>query len=952
MRAKLPDYKRLFERFITSEEADGEWRAFCPLHEDPNRSKTPSASFNFEKGVWNCQGCDGGGSIRRLVAMLRGKRQGRSIKPVKKVAAKKQTSSNSEAKQPKKALPSELTVQGWSDKLFSDRRRLEFMTEERGLTKHTLRTYQVGWDGFRYTFPIRDADGGLVNVRRYDPKRKDKNKMISWGEGHGKARIYGIELLMDKNIQEVLFVEGELDRLVACQMGFNAITHTAGAMTFMAEWGKLCKGKDVFFCYDSDDTGRKGMARAAKFVVPHANGVYLCDMDIDIKGGDITDFFITQGRSKDEFLAMMEAAREKPFGSREVRPPAVTTGIAVSLEESQSVEYGDKAIEVVVSISGKQSPPYLAPRRIKASCEQDKGQVCSICPVGHSHGKMTHTLQPDDPMILEFIDINNKLKRNVYREVMDAKCNDRVKYDVEEFWTVEQLIATNSVEHRTEETQTPTPRPVMNVGTYKTPINITARLVGRQMTDPKSQRGLLHSWVLEQTQTNLDLFKVNKDTIERLRIFRPRRGQSPLDRIKHIAEDLSANVTHIYGRPELHIGYDLVWHSVLDFNFQGKRIGKGWLEMLVVGDTRTGKSDAATQLARHYQAGIVKSCEGMTFAGLVGGAHQIGGRHWSVNWGVIPLNDRRLVVLDEVSGIKDKDIMENMSSIRSSGRAQITKIVQDEASARTRLIWISNPPDGRALREINGGGMEVVSSLVRNPEDIARFDFAMAAAAGDVDADLINRTVLEDVQHKFTEELCSELVMWAWSRTADQVYWVEGSEDSVVAAAKEFGKRYVPDPPLVQIENVRIKIARIAVAIAARTFSSDSSGELVIVKQSHVDDAIKFLDMIYGMESFGYLRHSRRVVNASNTAVKNAHEAKEYLEEHSEDIRHTLLSIGGNMFKTRDFEEIGAMDRLEAQIAVRQLLEWKMIRRLSRGLMRMEPALIELLREWEDKEET
>jgi hypothetical protein len=31
------------------------------------------------------------------------------------------------------------------------------------------------------------------------------------------------------------------------------------------------------------------------------------------------------------------------------------------------------------------------------------------------------------------------------------------------------------------------------------------------------------------------------------------------------------------------------------------------------------------------------------------------------------------------------------------------------------------------------------------------------------------------------------------------------------------------------------------------------------------------------------------------------------------------------------------------------LLEWKMIRRLSKGMMRMEPALIELLREFEDE---
>jgi hypothetical protein len=109
--------------------------------------------------------------------------------------------------------------------------------------------------------------------------------------------------------------------------------------------------------------------------------------------------------------------------------------------------------------------------------------------------------------------------------------------------------------------------------------------------------------------------------------------------------------------------------------------------------------------------------------------------------------------------------------------------------------------------------------------------------------------------------------------------------------------------------------------------------------------------MLYGMESFGYSRHSRRAISARNRAEQFKSDAREYLDEHYEDVRHTLLSVGGNLFKTRDFEEIGAMDRVEAQVAVRTLLEWKMIRRLSKGMLRMEPALIELLKEYEDAEE-
>jgi hypothetical protein len=44
-------------------------------------------------------------------------------------------------------------------------------------------------------------------------------------------------------------------------------------------------------------------------------------------------------------------------------------------------------------------------------------------------------------------------------------------------------------------------------------------------------------------------------------------------------------------------------------------------------------------------------------------------------------------------------------------------------------------------------------------------------------------------------------------------------------AANDLGSRYVEDPPLIQAANVREKVARLAVALAARLFSTDERGE-------------------------------------------------------------------------------------------------------------------------------
>jgi hypothetical protein len=109
-------------------------------------------------------------------------------------------------------------------------------------------------------------------------------------------------------------------------------------------------------------------------------------------------------------------------------------------------------------------------------------------------------------------------------------------------------------------------------------------------------------------------------------------------------------------------------------------MSRGWMELLVVGDTRTGKSEAATRLTQFYGAGEVVSCESASFAGILGGLQQFGAnKEWAVTWGAIPINDRRLVVLDEISGLSPEDIGAMSSSGRRGRRTH-----QDPAGADLR----------------------------------------------------------------------------------------------------------------------------------------------------------------------------------------------------------------------------------------------------------------------------
>jgi hypothetical protein len=937
-----------FSKWLVGEpSSEGEYRAFCPIHEEPGVSQTPSASFNFAKGQFYCFGGCGGMPINRLWQSLE------EDQPAAKVRSLDDKRQEKEGTAPKVPLPTKDELDGFVEVLLASPRALKIMREKRGYTVETIRRFQIGNHKGRFTIPVYDEAGELVNVRKYLPDaQKASDKMLPWAAGYGERRLFLPDALV--NGDDILLTEGETDAILARQFGFNAMSHTAGATAWQEAWSHQFEGKHVFVCYDVDKAGREGAEKVANSVSKFAEGAYIVNLPMRDNGSDITDFFVNQGGTAEAFQELLERARSRPYGASAAKVRVSTKRQQepkpVTLQASQDAAHVDEPLEIVATIAGKVQPSYLMPRRVTYTCGEDWSvPKCSQCAV---KGHREEVIPSDAPVLLDMINKGQEARRKTLMKIPRIPGNcPRVEIDEPEQWNVEELVLVPDVATRVEEQQTPIQRKLYNVGRHDTPINTTARITGVNLTDPNTGRAILQSWACDQVQTDLDQFVMTPELLQALKVFRPRKKQTPLNKMQEIAYDLEANVTRIYGRPLLHIAYDIVWHSVMDFSLNGVRLGKGWVELLVVGDTRTGKSEAALRLCDHYRAGILKSCEGATLPGLVGGAQQMGS-NWMVTWGTIPLNDRRLVVLDEFSGIADKGIIEQMSSVRSSGRAQITKIVSQETSARTRLIWISNPADGRAIIELPNGAIEAIRTLIKNPEDIARFDLAMSASSADVQSTVINSVDHPEIPHRYTTDLCSSLVAWAWSRKADQVMWAEGVESFLMERAEEMGGRYVPEPPLVQGENVRVKLARVAVAIAARLFSTDETGEMLVVTKAHVRAAEELMDSLYGMVSFGYLDHSRKVIRNRERAQANIKAARTYLTLHKEDVFVGLQSVLGSDFRVRDFEDFAGMHKDDSQTAIRELQGFKMVRRMAKGYIRMEPALVSLIKELEDKWES
>ena len=938
--------------WLVSDEGNGEWRGFCINCEDPKQSKTPSAGYNLTKGVWHCMGkCDARGQIKTLVRKIKSgelPKKSNVINFPKRGGGSSKASSEPD-EEDRIPLPDDSQLTRWTKQLLADEQKMKYLRVKRGIDDiDVIKRLRLGYDRRRqrYTIPIFDERGELVNVRMYKPNANGPNKMISWGKGWGNGRIYGFDTLAESDT--ILLCEGEWDRIVALCNGIAAVTDTAGAKVFKPEWAKHFKGKHVYIAYDDDEVGRKGAQRARRVLEECAESVYGVSLDLDVKAGDVTDFFVS-GRTRDDMADRMGVAVK--WYEREAAREAPTKGTRVTLTESQNPSHG--TIEVTTMIAGK-SQAFAAPRKLVGICDQSAGAKCNTCYFAASDGQREKTFDKDDPMLLQFMGVNESMaKTRLYPKMLDANCTNHVQITATEEYVIEELLVTPSVEHRGDDAEPPIMRSVYSVGTYKTQANQLARIVARQRPHPKDQTMILHGWHYERVASDIDTFTMTPKMMAALKRFRPKEGQTPLEKCYEIAEDLAANVTHIYGRPMLHVGYDLVWHSATSFMFEGKPVTKGWLECLVIGDTRTGKSETAASLIKHYKSGVMRPLEGSSFAGLVGGAmNNNGAASWLVKWGLIPLNDRRLVVLDEMSGLfgvnGDKGILAEMSSIRSEGKAQITKMGHNETSARTRLIWISNPIDGHTtLSQSYDGCISAMQELVRNPEDIARFDFVMAAAQTDVESKVINSPRHKRVVHRHTTTFASELVMWAWSRRADQIKFLNGTEDLIYQKAESMGRRYVEDPPLLQRANARLKIARLAVAIAARTFSSDRTGEYIMVKKIHVRAAAQFLDDIYGHEAMGYKAHSDRIMKAARQAEESVEATRDFLVQNSKAVR-VLSILGSSPFKHHDFIEMGELDEDEARTLISKLTMWGMLKPFGRyNQKKSTPQLLRLLKELE-----
>lgn len=513
-------------------------------------------------------------------------------------------------------------------------------------------------------------------------------------------------------------------------------------------------------------------------------------------------------------------------------------------DEVVESKFHNKPIRIQCIVTGKSLTPYHIPKVINVKCFDDKCKNCDCKDERQLIALAT------DQNILRFIDITTARFPFVLREVMNLRCKS-FKYDVIEMQLVERIfVARPTGKERTRKGGGS--RPAYLVG-LSVESNNVYYLDGYTTVDPVGQ-SVTHVFTAAQKKTNdIESFNLSLDKHSALNAFcmSDTDPNNLFDRLEVIYTNYAHNITKIYERFDLHMCVDLLFRSVISFRFDNEYVHKGWLEAMVVGDPRCGKGYVAEKLINYFGLGEVVSGENCSFSGLVGGLQQLN-KHWVITWGKIPMNDCGLLVVDESGGMEE-DMWGKMSRIRSEGVAEITKIQTEVANARTRLLFLCNPPN--KMISNYSYGIQCLSELVKAPEDIARFDYVLVVAHNEVSGKVINQR-REPLPKIFDSQLEQDLILWCWSRKPNEVQFTKEAIKLVYEFSMKLEKLYDFSIPLIQVENVRFKIAKIAIAFAARFYSNAENGRILLVKTVHVQCAYIFFDVIYGKPQSGYKAYS------------------------------------------------------------------------------------------------
>ena len=699
-----------------------------------------------------------------------------------------------------------------------------FLVETRRITPEVMDEYLLGLDETgRVTIPVMGPYGLVRDLRRWDALRQDmaRPKFLPYADGYGASGDFWPSTPTGS---DVVLVEGEPDVLVGRSLGWAVYTVMGGAGAFTRADFSWAAGRSVTVVPDTDKAGKDALKTILRELAS-ARVARVRVLAVPEPHKDLGDWVRTEGSAP-----ALAAILSLPWGVPGALPQ--TRKVIPLVDVSRAAVIGSE-ITFDGQVAAVHDQAYAIPCKYRVECRGDRGDLCNSCPNELQRLRGTYELAAEDPAFIACVDAK------------DSQVNKALQISAGLPSTCETIITrltyTNALRisliPRASGGSTTTEhvlRGALFIGNHISP-GAVARCTGYTCPDPRTQKTVTIITKATGALRAHEDFEMPDSTKKGLdRIWR--RRVDPYRMVRWESSILAKHFSRIVHRETLHDWMVLLWHSILELPVAGGR-EPGWLDILVVGDARTGKGRTVQGCLDAYGCGEVLSGKRCTVPGLIGGTIRHKGG-FDVTAGAWTLHDGLLTVIDEST---HPSVFRETTRARSEGVAEFTQAgVTQRTTARVRKGWLCNPPPGKSLAGYRYGA-EVMRDLVAAEEDVARWDCAIGIISDVPVAEIVQASDPVRTPCPIPRDLWSAKVRWAWSRRMEHVRWSEAARLELSQRAGGLvGDYETSSVGLIQKGNTHAKLRRVAAAVAAATWST-SDGVHLIIGDAHVRAADRFL---------------------------------------------------------------------------------------------------------------
>jgi len=490
-------------------------------------------------------------------------------------------------------------------------------------------------------------------------------------------------------------------------------------------------------------------------------------------------------------------------------------------------------IEGIVSSS---TTSYLVPHEVTASWIIDDRQ-----------DERTKVFNIFDEELINFVGVSEDSKNKMLCHLMGAP--RKASLSVDSHFIVYKLMLRPPVFHLISRDNKITddkgfeykPFPVYIVTDKKLELPASARIImeGRIRPDPKTQRA---TFVVIDVIFPEAMNQFDKDKI--LRLKSRFEGLSVRQRVNWIIDEFE-KYSHLVGRRNLSYASFLTAFTPLWVTFDNDR-QRGWGISLIIGDTTTGKSETVRKAIRLLKGGTMITAETASTVGLTAAAVKGDKGEWRTDFGFLVLNDRKLLAIDGYQKLS-KHASSKLAETERQGVVMKAAASKGSAPARTRQNKIANAVDLNAGKYSTKAVSEFFYPIQTIPTvlditGIARLDIAVISDQRSVDAEEIN--TLQKTIYDSDLDILSETLKWAWSSCSEISYTNNAVLHILNESTRLYRKFYCDSIPLVSID-FKFKLARLSIALASLTLSTDPELQRIFVTKEHVEEVVSFIEGEY-----------------------------------------------------------------------------------------------------------